>query len=152
MNSEIQDIIKKNLPEHVGQVLKDRLEQAEKDASDVKTLKQMVAERDNDLDSLKKIIAEYKEKDSRNAGLDAREAVLNAKETKFEVESLKVQLESEKHKSEFAESLAMGLVKNTTYKSTVFKNNTENGYTDRDGRWVDNKNNSTTIDKRTEEE
>lgn len=117
---EIQEVIKKNLPQHVGETLKTRLEQADKDAKSVKELTVRIDTLNQEVMKANEKIETYKEFDLRNGLLDSREKELETEKNKIELEKLKYQLQSEKDKTAFSQNLAMGLVRNTEYKKTIF--------------------------------
>lgn len=130
MTTEINEIIQKNLPAQVGDVLKQRLEQAEKD---VKELDQAKKQRELDLKRIEQLsaeILEYKKFDERNASLETKEESLREQERNLKINMLEFQLEVEKNKSDFVREVTMGLVRNTTYKKNVF--DSENGPNGRD--------------------
>lgn len=125
MEHEFKAIIEKNLPAQVGDVLKKRLEQADKDAADLSTARKANEDAVKKIDDLNKQIADYKKFDERNSALEAREKACEIQERDLKVKTLEYQLQSEKDKTVFAQGLALGLVRNTEFKRTVF--DTKNG-------------------------
>lgn len=142
MEKEIQEIIKKSLPEHVGKELKKRLEQADEDALTVKDQAEEISELTIMSRTQDEIIDKYKSLDARNNKLDAREDELDTKEKGLEVSILKVQLEAEKTKTAHSTAVALGLVRNTNYRTEVYNNQSTMGHTDLNGNWVDPTNES----------
>lgn len=137
LEKELQESIKKNLPQQVGEVLKTRLEQADKDSTEVKRLKEMLDKYADDKIGLEKQIEEYKQFDSRNSLLESREKEIETKEKQLEVETLKYQLQSEKDKTTFSQNVALGLVRNVEYRKNIFDNESGvNGTTDQYGNQV----------------
>jgi hypothetical protein len=136
MISEFEEIIKKNLPAQVGEVLKKRLEQAEADANQVKNLEAQLVSRNNHVTGLEAKINEYKKLDERNAGLEAREKKVEIDERDLKVKTLEVQLGAAQNNSQFAKDVALGLVKNVEYKRSVFGTENPSGFTDANGRYV----------------
>lgn len=120
MEQEIQDIIKKNLPEQVGTVLKARLDQAEKDSETVKQQQDAIAKQEQAIKKLQAEISKYMELDTRNAGLDTREKALEIQERDFKVKVLEATVLTEQDKTKFAKDVAMGLVRNTEYRKNIF--------------------------------
>lgn len=120
LEQELQESIKKNLPQQVGEVLKERLEQADRDAKRVLSLEKEVKNLEEQEEVFKGIIEDYKKFDARNTDLDSREKTLEDKIIKLEIEQLKYQLSAEKDKTVFSQNLAMGLVRNTEYRKTIF--------------------------------
>lgn len=117
---EFQEVIKKNLPQQVGDVLKARLSQADKDSVEVERLNNLLLQYTVDKSKLEERIENYKQFDKRNEALDGREKEIEAKEKAFEIEALKYQLSAEKDKTEFSKNIALGLVRNTEYRKTIF--------------------------------
>lgn len=120
METEIKAIIEKNLPAQVGDVLKQRLEQAEKDASKVKLQQQEIETKVEVIRLLEARLNDYSEFDSRNSLLEAREKTVDQTERNLKIETLEFQILAEKEKTQFAKDVALGLVRNTEYKRTLF--------------------------------
>jgi hypothetical protein len=152
MEVEIQNIIKKNLPAQVGETLKKRLEQADIDASELKNYKEAVIGRDKTITELTKKIEEYKQFDVRNANIDAREVAVKEEERNMKVKNLEYQLQAEKEKTVLIREVTMGLVRNTEYKKTIFDNESQVGYTDSRGNWVQPGNINKSLDETTKAE
>lgn len=134
MEKEFEEIIKKNLPAQVGEVLKTRLEQADRDATQVKQQEELLKKKDLANLNLQQRIDEYVAYDVRNASLDGREKIIQEKERNLEIETLKFQLSAEKEKTDFSKQVALGLVRNMEYRKTVFDNESkpyqdQHGYT-----------------------
>lgn len=134
--AEIQAIIKKNLPQEVGDVLKQRLEQADEDASNIIKLKEQLDVRNLLILKFEQEIKIYQAFDTRNITLESREKAVDDKERSVLLETLRYQLASEQDKTTFAKSVALGLVRNTDFKTSVFSNENEGGYSDATGRWI----------------
>jgi len=117
---EIKDIIKKNLPEHVGEILKERLAQAEADSKKVEELTESVSFYINEIKKLDEVICSYQKSDSKFQDLDSRENKLEKERNSLEIEKLKYQLSAEKDKAETIKSIALGLVRNTEYRKEIF--------------------------------
>lgn len=137
IQEELNEVIAKNLPAQVGETLKLRLEQAEKDVKTIETLKDKLDNRDVTISDLNRRIEEYIKFDQRNLELEVREKAVAKKEIEAEVEALKVQLAAEKEKSDFAFKTSLGLVRNIEYRKNIF--DTENpggvGVVDGHGNW-----------------
>jgi hypothetical protein len=132
---EIQEIIKKNLPQHVGDVLKVRLEQAEKDAKRIIQLESNISQLEDSVKKQSVKLNEYELLNDRNSKLNEREVLLNKKQHDLDLEILQQKFENEKDKSEFAKSIALGLVRNTDFRKTVFDSENQQGYM-QGGVWV----------------
>lgn len=98
MEHEFKAIIEKNLPAQVGDVLKKRLEQADKDAADLSTARKANEDAVKKIDDLNKQIADYKKFDERNSALEAREKACEIQERDLKVKTLEYQLQSFLHK------------------------------------------------------
>lgn len=120
MENEFKAIIEKNLPAQVGDVLKKRLEQAELDAIKVERQIKQLEEKIKTIDDLQDQIRAYMAFDERNSKLEAREKAVDEQERSLKIKTLEYQLESEKGKTEFTKSVALGLVRNTEYKRSLF--------------------------------
>lgn len=120
MEAEIKAIIQKNLPAEVGTILKERLEQAEEDAANLEQTREQLKNRDRHVANLESVIEDYKKFDQRNATLEEREKAVSQSERDLKVATLEYQLAAEKDKTAFSQSVTLGLVRNTEYKSVVF--------------------------------
>jgi hypothetical protein len=120
MDIEIKAIIEKNLPAQVGEVLKQRLEQAEKDAATVSFQADSLRQKDRDITALEERTIEYQKFDIRNAELEKREKILEQTERNLKIEKLTYELTAERDKTQFTKDVALGLVRNIEYRKTVF--------------------------------
>jgi len=122
LEEEIRLAIEKNIPAQVGDVLRQRLEQAEKDAVKVKQQEEALQNKNAAITKLEKQLAEYKTCDERNAKLQEREKKIAEEEINLKVTKLEYELIAEKSKSDFAERVALGLVRNVEYKKAIMEN------------------------------
>jgi hypothetical protein len=76
MTKEIQEIIEKNLPSQVGEILKKTLEQGQKNEQIVEQQKKEIAKLNSYISNLDKIILNYKEFDTQNSKLEIREKIV----------------------------------------------------------------------------
>ena len=136
MNLEIQEAIKKSLPNQVGEALKERLAQADRDAKEVKLLNDKINDWIKLREEDKKTIEAYRKFEERNSKLEEREKAVAEQERNLKLQTLEYQLNSEKEKTQFSKEVVMGLVRNTEYRTTVFSSDHKPGYTDKDGKWV----------------
>ncbi len=127
LEKELLESIKKNLPQQVGDTLKARLEQADRDAEALRIEKESVVALKGEVATLSSTIEQYKQFDERNTLLESREKDLETKEKAVEVETLKYQLQSEKDKTVFSQSVAMGLVRNTEFRKIIFDSENPGG-------------------------
>ncbi len=128
ITNEIQEILKKNLPQQVGEVLQSRLKQADSDASELVKHKGYVTDRDEAIKKLQAEIQKYMAFDTRNAELEKREKAVAVKENEMSIKELTYQLESEKDKTKFSREVAMGLVRNVEYRKSLFDTQSQGGY------------------------
>ena len=92
MTEEIKLIIEKNLPAQVGDVLKTRLEQAERDAERVKQLEEESRNQRVQISSYQNAINSYKSFDDRNSKLNERDLAITEKERNQKVFELELKL------------------------------------------------------------
>jgi len=135
MKTEIEEIISKNLPAQVGDVLKQRLTQADALENEVKQLREYKISHEATIKGLRAEIDKYIAFDNRNSALDAREKELAQRELNLGLEILKYQLASEKEKTEFTKTVALGLVRNTEYRKTIFDSEAQAPFVDANGNW-----------------
>jgi hypothetical protein len=126
MEKEFKEIIEKNLPAQVGDVLQKRLAKAVEDEQTVKSLNTTLSFRNEEITKLSNRIEEYKKFDERNTQLTAREIAVGVAERNLQVERLKDQLAAEKDKTQFVREVTLGLVRNTEYRKSVFNNENKN--------------------------
>lgn len=132
---ELQEVLKKNLPQQVSEVLRERLTQADRDAGKVKSLEAEIKLANEQSDYFKEQLEEYKKLDVRNALLESREKELETEKTNLEIEKLRYKLSVEIEKNEFTKSVALGLVRNTSYRKDMFNSKTIPSYTDANGNY-----------------
>lgn len=128
MEKEIKEIIEKNLPAHVGDVLQKRLTQADVDATTVKQQAAIIAINVKTIEELNARVKQEEELVSMRNNIAEREKTVAEKERVQEIANLQCQLAAEKDKSDFVKTLALGLVRNTEYRKTVFDNESQAGY------------------------
>lgn len=133
IEQDIKDSISKNLPAQVGDVLKTRLEQAEKDAKAIIKLNEELKTKKELLDELSNINSDLNAKLHLHKLLDEREKTLEKREIRYEVELLKKDIECQKLIAANTIAMMATVFRNPTYQESHFKNNmvpvTQNGYT-----------------------
>jgi hypothetical protein len=131
MTREISEIIKKHLPAQVGDVLKERLKQADQDATDLENAEKALLARGVDIDRLQKQVAEYRALDARNAELATREELVADRERHQNVFAAELKaLEAEKRASELAGFVGMVFrspIFRTSYQNDLFSNYNSQG-------------------------
>jgi len=116
MENEISEIIRKNLPEQVGKILKDRLEYLEGIESDHKQISKMQDQLQDRIRQLKTQIEEKDELLARHATFDEREKIISARENKMDIHDARTELENERQKITLMER-----VLNTAFKSPIYR-------------------------------
>lgn len=113
---EIFDVITKNLPEHVGGALKQRLEQIETLENQNKLLNDKLLKRDKEIDLLRAEQDNLKKLNLKSEQLQQKENDLNQRELRLDLTVAEIRLqESEKRANEIAGYTGMVL------KSPVFR-------------------------------
>lgn len=123
MTEEIKVIIEKNLPAQVGDVLKIRLKQADKDAEELKAtvIAYNNARKEIELHLAK--IEEYRKLDERNAALNKREEDVSERERNKKVWEAELKLsEAEKRISENVNFVGM------VFRSPIYRKSTSEYY------------------------
>jgi len=121
MEQEIKDIIAKNLPQHVGEVLKQRLDQADRDAVELKRLESVLDKKEEYINKLENQNREFSARISDGLALQQRERAIEDRERNLELEMLKLKLaESEKRNT-----IGTQLVE-TVFRSPVYRKHVEN--------------------------
>jgi hypothetical protein len=136
MEKEIEEIIKKNLPEHVGEVLKKRLTEADNDAFDLVKYKQFYEDTKDSLAKANLKIEEYKKLDERNFKLEDRERTVAEKERMLDVTTLKIQLEEANKRADTVINFTSGLVRNVEFRKQVYDSQYQAGYSDGRGNYI----------------
>jgi len=116
MNKEIQEAIKKSLPNQVGEALKLRIEQADKDAETVKEQATCINGHLTTILNLNTTISEYKKLDERNNKLVERENKVadDERNQKLIISELKLE-QSEKRNIDIINFTGM------VFKSPIYK-------------------------------
>lgn len=125
MEQDILDIIEKDLPNQVGQQLKLKIEQADKDATAVKEQSELIKYYLKSISDLNIEINAANSLLNEHRNVDLKIQDLEVKERALEISELKIKLETEKDKSKFAQDVAMGLVRNTNYRKHIFDSSHE---------------------------
>lgn len=121
MEQEIKDIIAKNLPQHVGEVLKQRLDQADRDAVELKRLESVLDKKEVYVNKLEQQNYELKIKISDENALQQRERAVEDRERNLELEMLKLKLEESEKRNHIGTQLV-----ETVFRSPVYRKHVEN--------------------------
>ncbi len=125
MEQEIEEIIKKNLPAHVGETLKKVLEKAKIDSEKVDNLDKALTQRFSEIVALKSQISEYEKYDVRNTKIEEREQKVQEQERSLEITILKVKLEESEKRADQVSEYTKGLVRNIEFRKTIYDNQSE---------------------------
>lgn len=138
LNKELQELYEKHLPNQIGIALKNKLEQGEKDATELSLLKQSYEKLRKEKLSLDNELKQHKSIDEKLAEIETKSKEVEEREKKIGIDELKYQLAAEKEKTQFTRDIAMGLVRNVEYRKNIFdsENVLPGGYQDPNGNWV----------------
>ena len=133
ITEDIKKAITDNLPMAAGELLKKRLEQADLDSAELVRQKKEFTKLTQDNLTLTNRVIELDSKLAAHSALDKREAELNKRAHDLDLEILNVKLSEANSSKEFTKQVALGLVRNTEYRSSVFdsvsgKSVMSNGY------------------------
>lgn len=125
MDKDIVESIRKNLPQQVGDVLQKELNRLQGIERDHKALKEAHEKTQQSLNSKNNEINKLNELLQAHEEITKREAAVSERERNSKIEELQVKLDAAESKQQFAEKLAMGLVRNIDYRKTVYDSRTE---------------------------
>ncbi len=125
ITADIQDAIAKQLPAQVGEVLRVRLEQAEKDAKERSILESRNAEQRREIQQLEARVTNRDIELKKAGDLNARAADLDKRERDLRITLLEAQLAASNTNATFAKEVALGLVRNVEYRHSVFETNSK---------------------------
>ena len=122
LKEEIRASIEKNLLQQMGDVLKETLkkgaeaiEQVAANEVTIEDLKRVIAR-------LNKTIDNYSAKDSEYKDIIRLREGINKDRANLDLEKIKYSLQCERDKTQFAQSVALGLVRNTEYRRILSDN------------------------------
>ena len=122
MNKEIEDIIAKNLPQHVGEVLNKRLVQADKDAAELEMCKKDIKNLNENNSALLKRISEQDTIERIQKETEKLKEDLEIRERNLKITVLTLQVDEANKRADVARELAFALFKNPTYKTIEQQN------------------------------
>lgn len=120
LEQEIKDAIAKQLPAQVGDVLRSRLEQAQKDAEDLSVVKDRFEVLRNENAELRKQLARESAKLLAHGELEKREAEVTKRENKLAVELAEARAKNSETSTAALFNLMQIVFKNPTIKEQVF--------------------------------
>lgn len=121
MEQEIKDIIAKNLPQHVGEVIRERLNKADEDAAQVDKLYKTLAQKEEALSDLSIENAKLVSMLDRQVDIEERERKVREREINFELEITKLKLDAAEKKTD----MMSGII-NTVFRSPVYRKHIDN--------------------------
>lgn len=133
MEQEIKDIITKNLPHHVGEVLKVKLAKADDDAYQVKRLESELIEKEESIRKLTSLNKELSVKILSEETLKEREKAVEERERNLEIEMLQLKLQEAEKRSNVGTELVQMIFRSPVYRKHI-ENMTFSNY-DSQGRY-----------------
>jgi predicted nucleic acid-binding Zn-ribbon protein len=133
MEQEIKDIIAKNLPQHVGDVLKSRLADADRLEYEVVKLESALSSAQKDIEHLKEKLQEERNHTYSEQQLKTELFRVEERERKLEMEILKLKLDESEKRADISTRLV-----ETVFRSPVYRKHVENmtlGSYDNQGRY-----------------
>jgi predicted nucleic acid-binding Zn-ribbon protein len=133
MEQEIKEIIAKNLPQHVGDVLKSRLADADRLEYEVVKLESALSSAQKDIEHLKEKLQEERNHTYSEQQLKSELFRVEERERKLEMEMLKLKLEESEKRADVSTRLV-----ETVFRSPVYRKHVENmtlGSYDNQGRY-----------------
>jgi predicted nucleic acid-binding Zn-ribbon protein len=121
MEQEIKDIIAKNLPQHVGDVLKSRLADADRLEYEVVKLESSLSAAQKDIEHLKEKLQEERNHTYSEEQLKSELFRVGERERKLEMEMLKLKLEESEKRADISTKLV-----ETVFRSPVYRKHVEN--------------------------
>lgn len=119
MTTEINEIIKKNLPAQVGDMLQERLKIADDSEKTIPSLNDQINKLLKTVSELESRLCSQKEIDQKIFESDTKKKQLEQDITKFDIGKLTYKLEAEQEKTAFAKEVALGLVRNIEYRRVL---------------------------------
>lgn len=118
--NDFKELVKKNLPAHIGEALQEKLKQADKDAKALDAASIELSELRITKNELTSELNKHIALNTRSASLDVREATLREAEVTKEVTELKIRLEESDKRAETITEITRSLVRNTTFRESLF--------------------------------
>lgn len=122
MQKEMEEVIKKNLPAQVGEVLSKELERLYKVETEYNYYRDIISKNEVEIKELKGEISKHISLDDKLKSIQAAQDKLDVDNRDLKIKTLEYQLEGEKDKTNFTKEVALGLVRNTEFKRTLFDN------------------------------
>ena len=133
MEQEIKEIIAKNLPQHVGDVLKSRLADADRLEYEVTKLESSLSAAQKDIEHLKEKLQKERNHTYSEEQLKSELFRVGERERNLEMEMLKLKLDESEKRADISTRLV-----ETVFRSPVYRKHVENmtlGSYDNQGRY-----------------
>ena len=129
IESDLKELLTKHLPQATSDALQatsdalqERLRQADADKITVERQKEQISGLNTQIKDLQAQVNTATEELKKHDALAAREAAVSEKERNADIAALKVQLEAAQGNTQFAKDVALGLVRNSEFRRTVYDN------------------------------
>lgn len=129
LETELQNIITKNLPKATGDALQARLKKADDDEYQLSIAKNHIIALGDDLKALHKQHDELVAAIGKHELIDERVKAVETRERMAEIATLNIKLDAEREKSGFMREVTMGLVRNVEYRNSIARTVTESNNT-----------------------
>jgi len=133
---QIEALIEKELPNQVGEALRKKLEQADKDAVEVARLRGELDYQIDVVNKLKEQLEEHRVLGEREIELEKREEKVEERERNIDLTLLTTRLAEAEKRADTVTEFTMGLVRNTTFRKNIYDNEDQAGYQDGNGNWI----------------
>jgi len=124
MDDEILEIIKKQLPAQVGQVLRERLRRADELEVALKSTEKVLVETRATRDEFQAKDTLYHKLNAREEDLNKLDAQLDDRSRNMVIEVLQTKLDCAEDKAKAFHDFTTGLMRNIEYRSSAFGNTT----------------------------
>lgn len=121
MEQEIKDIIAKHLPQHVGDVLKERLNKADELQGEFDMLKDRFNDAHNTIKHLEKELEKNIKHKHSEEDLLSQWGILEERQRNLEIQILNIKLEESEKRAQIGQHLV-----ETVFKSPVYRKHVEN--------------------------
>lgn len=128
LQKDLEEAIKKNLSSEVGELLRKELEQAEHNKQMIVVLEKQIKDFRQELLAVINERDNYRKMSLTTKELDEKERLLAKERFELDLTILKEQLKSETEKTNFAKEVALGLVRNTSYRKQIYDSENQAPY------------------------
>jgi len=126
IEQQLKEVIEKNLPQQVGETLKRRLEQLEKDSEELQKAKTKLETLDQKCEKLKLEITELSEQNAslkkREDNISQREASVAQKEVELPVTIAEIRAVEAEKRADMSERIVMKVFSSPVFRRTVDEN------------------------------